>query len=67
VVYVADYEQRALSPLTDGAGEAVDGTAAGEAFTTLRVVPAGGTRFWVPIVNGTERLGVVYASGATMD
>jgi sigma-B regulation protein RsbU (phosphoserine phosphatase) len=62
-VYLTDYQQRTLRPLSEGAGESIDGSPAGLAFTTLRAVRADGPapRFWVPIVNGTERLGVVLA------
>ncbi|MEV4534276.1 PP2C family protein-serine/threonine phosphatase [Asanoa sp. NPDC049518] len=59
VLYLVDYEQRALRPLppVPGGPEPVDGSAAGEAFTIGRSVP--GPPAWVPVVNGTERLGVL--------
>jgi phosphoserine phosphatase RsbU/P len=63
VVYVVDYEQRGLRPLPPGGGEpeSVDGSRAGEAFSTLRPAPIAGpvTGWWVPMVNGTERIGVI--------
>ena len=63
VVYLVDYEQCGLRPLPPGDGkpEEVDGDGAGEAFRTLRLAPLGasGSGWWVPVVNGTERLGVI--------
>jgi hypothetical protein len=63
VVYLVDYEQRGLRPLPPGEGgpEDVDGGAAGRAFTTLRPTPLDPPEsgWWVPVVNGTERLGLL--------
>jgi hypothetical protein len=69
-VYLADLQQRQLEPLPalDGQGTdslAIDSTLAGYAFRTVTIqhVPAGegrdGYRVWVPLVDGTERLGVL--------
>jgi serine phosphatase RsbU (regulator of sigma subunit) len=64
VVYLADLDQRRLVPLSDGA-EAVhiDGTLAGRCFGTLTAVEAtvddGATIVWIPVVDGTERVGVL--------
>jgi serine phosphatase RsbU (regulator of sigma subunit) len=64
--YLIDYEQIALRPLRHGPAAdrslPVEGTMAGRAFTTLRVVHVddnGGTRLWLPLLNGAERLGVL--------
>jgi len=64
-IYLADLQQRQLEPLPDGQGTeslAIDSTLAGYAFRTVTIqhVPAGdGYRVWVPLVDGTERLGVL--------
>jgi hypothetical protein len=65
-VLLADYEQRALHPVTPGraaAGEGIgiDTTLAGRAFQQVRILPAesGGRRLWVPLLDGVERLGVL--------
>jgi phosphoserine phosphatase RsbU/P len=61
-IYLIDREQRHLRPLppTGGRPQTVDDTPAGQAFTTLRpVIDPSRTDWWVPIVNGTERLGVL--------
>jgi phosphoserine phosphatase RsbU/P len=66
ILYLVDYEQRGLRPLPPGIGEpeSVDGSPAGKAFTMLRPAPiaAPDTGWWVPVVNGTERLGVMRVS-----
>ncbi|MFC7546740.1 PP2C family protein-serine/threonine phosphatase [Plantactinospora sp. GCM10030261] len=66
-VYLVDHEQRSLRALpqpgaADRAELPVDETDAGRAYTTVRSVPAPsaeGNRCWVPMVNGTDRLGVM--------
>ena len=67
-IYLADYEQRLLVPVptpTTPAGEAlvIDATVAGRSFRALEVqetiTPSGGVRVWVPLLDGTERLGVL--------
>lgn len=77
VVYLADLEQRALHPLPQK-GEAVsgrpalaiDGSAAGRAYRTERVVIHSGQAgsdsvehraVWMPLLDSAERFGVVYA------
>ncbi len=71
VIYLIDYEQRLLIPVPapDAAGReplAVLGTLAGRAFTTTSIVQvegdAEGRRAWVPLMDGTERLGVLDAT-----
>jgi sigma-B regulation protein RsbU (phosphoserine phosphatase) len=67
VVLLVDYEQISLRPLRGtaaGAGGplAVDGTAAGAAFSTartLRVPDDDGILMWLPLLHGAERLGVL--------
>lgn len=67
-VYLADYEQVTLVPVPGGAaGRAVlrvEATIAGRAFTTMDVVQVdagseGRRRLWLPLLDGTDRLGVV--------
>lgn len=65
--YLVDEEQWHLRPLAEQGKEpagplGVEGTLAGRAFTTVdtqRVGGGAGGRLWVPLVDGTERLGVV--------
>jgi serine phosphatase RsbU (regulator of sigma subunit) len=67
VLYVIDFEQRMLVPvpIADTPRRdplAVRGTVAGRAFTSssiLTVEDAGGSRLWLPLLDGTERLGVM--------
>jgi hypothetical protein len=67
-IYLADLQQRQLEPLPNGQDTeslAIDSTLAGYAFRTVTIqhVPAGdggdGYRVWVPLVDGTERLGLL--------
>ena len=69
-LYLSDHDQMALNPLADGEGTSfrIDGTIAGRAFAleTTCAVPAGDTvRLWVPVLNGTARLGVMAVDFAT--
>ena len=67
VLYLADYEQATLLPLS-GAGVPerqelpIEGTMAGRAFRRVEVVDSTATqgthRLWVPLLDGVERLGV---------
>ena len=82
-IYLADLQQRQLAPLpaADGGGGPlpVDSTLAGRAYQTVTIQSApargdGGPRYqvWVPLVDGTERLGalsltVADASEAMLD
>lgn len=69
-VYLADRQQRSLNEVT-GRGEdsteggeklRVDGTVAGLAFIQARIVQVGDEhRYWVPVLDGSERLGVLFA------
>ncbi|WP_017616000.1 PP2C family protein-serine/threonine phosphatase [Nocardiopsis salina] len=72
-LYLADRQQRTLNEVIgrgSGLGETgerlrVDGTVAGLAFAQSKVVRVGEhSRFWVPILNGSERLGVLYVHRA---
>jgi hypothetical protein len=76
-IYVADLQSEFLVPLpgqTDAAGEPlsrlrVDGTVAGQAFRDITLVRAplnkaddpDAVRLWAPLLDGTERVGVVGA------
>lgn len=67
VIYLVDYEQRALHPLDAGDGLdreplGVDSTLPGRAFRAVRTLSAnsgGPPRLWVPLLDGVERLGVI--------
>lgn len=75
LIYLVDLQQEVLRPLT-GYGEDADGkpaelrinaTLAGRSFQELRVLlrpgPQGGAgQWWVPMLDGTERLGVLRVS-----
>jgi hypothetical protein len=66
VIFVVDYTQSQLIPL-DGAGVprrrplAIDGTLAGRTFASERTHRRAGRpgRVWVPLVHGSDRLGVL--------
>src|SRR3954468_19651032 len=65
VVYLVDYEQQTLlpvpSPDADGAQPlSIRGTVAGRAFAStsiMNVEADDGQRLWVPLLDGTERVG----------
>ena len=65
--YLVDEEQVHLHPLPEPGKPlpeplGVDGTLPGRAFTTVNThhatAPGGAARLWVPLIDGTERLGV---------
>jgi serine phosphatase RsbU (regulator of sigma subunit) len=66
-LYLQDYDQLALLPLPAGSKErdeeSIAGSVPGRAFAanTAVEVPAecGGTRIWLPMLNGTDRVGVL--------
>lgn len=63
-IYLIARDQRSLLPIghghDDSDGLGLDGTVAGRAFrTTETVVSAEGAQLWVPLIDGTERLGVL--------
>ncbi|MEU8242318.1 PP2C family protein-serine/threonine phosphatase [Actinoplanes missouriensis] len=63
-IWLVDYEQVALRALPE-TGRAtpeplpVDGSLAGRAFTRVTALRGDGHRWWVPMVDGTDRIGVV--------
>ncbi|MGX6600881.1 PP2C family protein-serine/threonine phosphatase [Micromonosporaceae bacterium Da 78-11] len=65
VIYLVDHQQRVMAPLLAGSAPprepiAVDGTLAGRAFTTVTTVATeSDTQLWLPLVNGSERMGVL--------
>lgn len=69
VLYLADYGQSVLVPVPSAQapdrGElSIEGTLGGRAFRTLELLGSDGgepgeRRLWVPMLNGTERLGVI--------
>ena len=69
-IYVHDYEQRILVPLSQEAvGSevlgtlAIDGTVAGRVYAhseqLTSAAPEGGTVLWTPLLDGTDRIGVL--------
>src|SRR4051812_26486083 len=72
VIYVVDYEQRTLVPVPAPDAHAsgplsVEGTVAGRAFASTKIIEieaatGEGRRLWVPLLDGTERIGVVCVS-----
>ena len=75
VVYLQDYDQLSLLPLPDP-GKApdpvpVDGSTPGQAFASHATVevPAdgGGTRLWLPMLDGTDRVGVLGVTAQEVD
>ncbi|MEV1142657.1 PP2C family protein-serine/threonine phosphatase [Micromonospora sp. NPDC049799] len=65
-LYLVDVEQRTLRPLPGSGGPpaeplSIDSSLAGRAFTQVEVHVGHGPppRLWVPIVNGTDRLGLL--------
>jgi hypothetical protein len=75
-VYLVDHEQTALWPVPEPGRPAppplpLDSTAAGRAFTVVETQDGGERpyRLWVPLVDGSERLGVaeVVAGGVPPD
>jgi len=65
-MYLIDLAQQVLRPMRGGAGSTldVDGSVAGRAFRLGRVTPGseapeGTPTLWVPLLDGTERLGVL--------
>ncbi|HEV7749997.1 MAG TPA: GAF domain-containing SpoIIE family protein phosphatase [Baekduia sp.] len=71
VLYLIDYEQAMLMPLGDAGHRplSVAGTLAGRAFRTTSVIRSAGEdgqgeRLWLPLLDGTERMGVMALSFA---
>ncbi|MFL1382406.1 PP2C family protein-serine/threonine phosphatase [Nocardiopsis protaetiae] len=72
-MYLADRQQRILREVTGEGPDAhlggresrIDGTVAGLAYIRGEPVRIGSeNRYWVPLLNGTERLGVLHAAPA---
>jgi serine phosphatase RsbU (regulator of sigma subunit) len=72
-IFLADLEQQRLRAMPGGSGRAtsplmIDSTLAGRAFQTVSIQrvlagePTGECQLWVPVVDGTERLGVMEVS-----
>jgi serine phosphatase RsbU (regulator of sigma subunit) len=77
-VYLADVQVRHLRAMPDSSGRTppsllIDSTLAGRAFRSITVQRTGNeestgpTRLWIPILDGTERLGVMELSVADRD
>lgn len=75
LAYLADLQQSTLMPFVDGGGPGtdlsveplgIDATIAGRAYQTVDVMTQpnedGSTRVWLPLINGTERMGVLAVS-----
>src|SRR3954466_9810536 len=65
-IYVLDLEQKCLLPVPGPASREalpVQGTMAGRVFASSSIVDSegdgGGRRVWLPLIDGTERLGVM--------
>jgi serine phosphatase RsbU (regulator of sigma subunit) len=65
-LYLVDHDQLSLHPFPSGPDPArsidVDGTIGGRAFTletTVTVAAGSATRLWIPLVDGTSRVGVL--------
>lgn len=71
LIYLVDLQQRLLIPLDDDSEPLeVDRTSAGWAYRTVspRVADTdGGLILWVPLVDGSERLGVLAVRTASLD
>ena len=79
VVYVVDFEQHLLMPvpgegLPDRDPLDIDATAAGRAFRTERLIEEperpgtdASVRMWIPMVDGSERLGILAVTVASVD
>ncbi|MFC0438357.1 PP2C family protein-serine/threonine phosphatase [Kutzneria buriramensis] len=62
-LYLADLREENLVRMGEGDERlAVDGTAAGWAFRNVEVVTGGRSWLWAPMLDGTERLGVLGAT-----
>jgi hypothetical protein len=66
VIYLSDYQQQELLALSEHHDRpreslAIDATLAGRAFRAVETVAVDGatSRMWLPLVDGTERLGVI--------
>jgi hypothetical protein len=77
IMYLVDHQQRRLTPLLGGSAPhrepiGINGTLAGRAYSTVTPCAGEGTeagaRLWLPLLNGSERLGVLeIVSDAPLD
>ena len=73
VVLLVDLDQRVLVPAgAPGEPVEIDGTLPGQVFRTQQVAveppaPGGSTRLWVPMIDGSDRVGVLGTSVAVAD
>ncbi|MDP9388461.1 MAG: SpoIIE family protein phosphatase [Actinomycetota bacterium] len=76
VIYLVDHEQSMLVPLPTRPGEVagdgleIDTTLAGRVYRTQEVAygdAEGGVRLWLPLLDGSERLGVLAATLRSVD
>jgi hypothetical protein len=79
IVYLVDYEQRTLVPVPSPDAEgaqplSIRGTVAGRSFASTSILNAEaeaeggpGRRLWVPLLDGTERVGVMSATFAARE
>jgi Stage II sporulation protein E (SpoIIE) len=64
-IYLADLQQQYLEPLPSGDALAIDSTVAGRAYRSVTIQhqsaenAGDGYRVWIPLVDGTARLGVL--------
>ncbi|WP_306210466.1 PP2C family protein-serine/threonine phosphatase [Actinoplanes sp. RD1] len=68
-IWLTDYEQVTLRALPDPALPAadplpIDSSLAGRAFARVRSLPGGDGRWYVPMIDATDRLGVVEFTGS---
>ena len=74
VLHLIDYEQRSLVPLSEHASDAepadIDTTLVGRAYRLIQTLDVGGDdshRLLIPVLDGTERVGVMEVTLQTMD
>lgn len=69
-MYLVDLEQEALHPMPGQSWAAptplrVDGSLAGRSFSQTEAITAEPGRLWIPILDGTERLGAMLVEAST--
>jgi hypothetical protein len=58
-LFLVDLAQRVLSPIASGAQLDVEATPPGRCYQLGAIVPEGGRLLWVPVLDGTDRVGVL--------
>jgi hypothetical protein len=64
-IYLADLQQEYLEPVPSGEALPIESTVAGRAYRSVTIqhqraeTPGDGYRVWIPLVDGTSRLGVL--------